>query len=163
VTAGINAARHDMTYSSKILAVLPAIALSAALTVRAADNAAASSPHPAADSSRAADLIIRHARIWTVNPAQPQAQALAVLNGRIVAVGSDAAVLAWRGPDTRVVDAAGKRLLPGFNDAHVHFADGGASLSAVQLNDAAGLGEFVKRLGDYASHAAKGEWIRAGD
>lgn len=81
----------------------------------------------------------------------------------INAVGSDAVVLAWRGPGTRVVDAEGKRLLPGFNDAHVHFADGGASLSAVQLSDAAGLAEFVKRLGDYASRAAKGEWIRAGD
>ena len=166
-----------MAYSLKLSAVLPAIALSAALSaaltahVRAAAaetaEAASSAPraeHPAAHSSRpAADLIIRHARIWTVNPAQPQAQAVAVLNGRIVAVGSDAAVLAWRGPDTRIVDAAGKRLLPGFNDAHVHFADGGASLSAVQLNDAAGLAEFVKRLADYAAHAAKGEWIRAGD
>ncbi len=39
----------------------------------------------------------------------------------------------WRGPDTRMVDADGKRLLPGFNDAHVHFSDGGAALSAVQL------------------------------
>jgi predicted amidohydrolase YtcJ len=160
-----------MARSLKILAALAAIALSGAVTthVRAADTAAAASPaysaeHPTAYSSRpAADLIIRHARIWTVNPAQPQAQAVAVLNGRIVAVGSDAAVLAWRGPGTRIVDAAGKRLLPGFNDAHVHFADGGASLSAVQLNDAAGLAEFVKRLGDYAAHAAKGEWIRAGD
>ncbi len=129
-----------------------------------APPAATSSAHPAAVSSRpAADLIVRHARIWTVNPLQPQAEAVAVLNARIVAVGSDAAVMAWRGPGTRVVDAAGKRLLPGFDDAHVHFSDGGASLSAVQLNSASSLAEFVKRVGDYASHAPKGEWIRAGD
>jgi predicted amidohydrolase YtcJ len=111
----------------------------------------------------AADLIIIDARIWTVNPAQPHAQAVAVLNGRITAVGSDAAVLLWKGPHTRVVSAGGKRLLPGFNDAHVHFADGGASLTAVQLNDAASRDEFVKRIRDFAAHAAAGEWIRAGD
>jgi hypothetical protein len=111
----------------------------------------------------AADLIIRHARIWTVNPAQPEAEALAVLNGRIVAVGTDAAVLKWKGTSTRVVDAGGKRLLPGFNDAHVHFADGGASLTAVQLNDASSLPEFVKRIAAYAAQAPKGEWLRAGD
>jgi predicted amidohydrolase YtcJ len=117
----------------------------------------------AAPSGPAADLIVRHARVWTVNPAQPEADGVAVLDGRIVAVGSDAAVLAWKGPHTRIVDAAGKRLLPGFNDAHVHFEDGGASLTAVQLNDAGSLAEFVKRIGDYAARSAKGEWIRAGD
>jgi hypothetical protein len=111
----------------------------------------------------AADLIIRHARVWTLNPAQAQAQAVAVLNARIVAVGTDDAVLAWRGARTRVVDALGKRLLPGFNDAHVHFEDGGASLTAVQLNDSPSLEVFVRRIGEYAGHAAKGEWIRAGD
>ena len=123
----------------------------------AADNGAASLGRPAAD------LIIRHARVWTVNPAQPEAQAVAVLNGRITAVGSDAEVSLWQGPHTHMVDAEGRRLLPGFDDAHVHFFDGGASLTAVQLNDAASLAEFVKRIGAYAAHSAKGQWIRAGD
>jgi predicted amidohydrolase YtcJ len=111
----------------------------------------------------AADLIIVDARIWTVNPAQAEAQALAVLNGRITAVGSDAELQMWKGPHTRVVNAGGKRLLPGFNDAHVHFADGGVSLTSVQLNDAASREEFVKRIRSYAAHAPPGEWIRAGD
>ncbi len=125
--------------------------------------AGAATPLETGDSHPAADLIIRDARVWTVNPAQPQAEAVAVLNGRITAVGSDAAVLLWRGPNTRVVDANGHRLLPGFNDAHVHFADGGAALTAVQLNDATSLKEFVKRIADYAAHAPKGEWIRSGN
>jgi hypothetical protein len=115
------------------------------------------------DSRPAADLIIHDALIWTVNPAQPQAGAVAVLNGRIAAVGSDAAVLQWRGPHTRMVDAQGRRLLPGFNDAHVHFSDGGQALLAVQLNDAASLKDFVKRIAEYAAHAPKGEWIRSGN
>jgi predicted amidohydrolase YtcJ len=129
----------------------------------AAAAAGAATPIATGDSHPAADLIIRDARVWTVNPAQPQAEAVAVLNGRITAVGSDAAVLLWRGPNTRVLDANGHLLLPGFNDAHVHFADGGAALTAVQLNDATSLKEFVKRIADYAAHAPKGEWIRSGN
>jgi hypothetical protein len=135
--------------------------LCAAAVVAAAAGAA--TPGATGDPHPAADLIIRDARVWTVNPAQPQAEAVAVLNGRITAVGSDAAVLLWRGPNTRVVDANGHRLVPGFNDAHVHFADGGAALTAVQLNDATSLKEFVKRIADYAAHAPKGEWIRSGN
>ena len=110
----------------------------------------------------AADLIIEHARIWTVDPARPEAEAVAVLNGRIVAVGTDAAVGAWRGRRTTVVNAAGRRLLPGFNDAHVHFSDGGAALAAVQLNDAGSTTEFVRRIGAFARNLPAGQWIREG-
>ncbi len=69
----------------------------------------------------AADLIIRNAKIWTVDRDHPEAEAVALLGDRIVAVGSNQEIDVWRGPNTRVQDAAGKRLLPGFNDAHVHF------------------------------------------
>src|SRR5450755_4101181 len=125
--------------------------------------AALSAAAPASGESRpAADLIVRNACVWTVTPAQPPADAVAVLNGRIAAVGPNSAVMAWRGPSTRVVDAKGGRLLPGFNDAHVHFSDGGASLAAVQLNDATSVKEFMKRIADFAAHAPKGEWIRNG-
>jgi predicted amidohydrolase YtcJ len=117
----------------------------------------------AAEARPAADLIIRNARVWTVNVAQPEAAAVAVLNGRIVAVGSEAAVGAWRGPSTRVVDAHGKRLLPGFNDAHVHFLDGGSALAAVQLNDARSNAEFVARIAAFAGKAARGEWLLDGE
>jgi len=117
----------------------------------------------AADARPAADLIVEHARVWTVNPAQPEAQAVAVLNGTIAAVGSDADVAAWRGPQTRVVDAKGKRLVPGFNDAHVHFLDGGSALASVQLNDATSVDEFVRRIGAFAKSSAPGEWILQGN
>ena len=125
--------------------------------------AAAQAPAAVADSRPAADLIIHNARIWTVNPKQAEADALAVLNGRFVAVGTEAEVMHWQGPHTRIVDAQGKRLLPGFNDAHVHFSDGGASLSSVQLVNVTSLKEFVQRIADYAAHAPKGEWIRNGE
>jgi len=116
-----------------------------------------------AQTKPAADLIIQNARIWTVDSSQPEAEAVAILGERIVAVGSTMQVEAWRGPQTRVVDAAGKRLLPGFNDAHVHFTDGGAQLDNVQLNDAASPQEFARRIAERAAKTAKGEWLLGGD
>lgn len=116
-----------------------------------------------AQSKPAADLIITNARVWTVDKARPQAEALAILRDRIVAVGSATEVDAWHGPRTKVIDAQGKLLLPGFNDAHVHFVDGGDHLQAVQLKDAASPEEFARRIGERARSAPKGEWITGGD
>lgn len=115
------------------------------------------------ESKPAADLIVRGAKIWTVDKATPTAQAVAVLGERIVAVGSDADVDAWRGPKTRVVDAGGKLLLPGFDDAHVHFVSGGAQLDSVQLTNATSAEEFARRIGERAKITPKGEWILGGD
>lgn len=116
-----------------------------------------------AQSKPAADLIIQNAQVWTVDASRPEAEAVAVLGDRIVAVGTNQQVDAWRGPHTGVVDAAGKRLLPGFNDAHVHFTDGGAQLDRVQLNDATSAQEFARRIRERAAKTAKGEWLLGGD
>ena len=111
----------------------------------------------------AADLLVRNAKVWTVDAGRPQAEALAVIGERIVAVGSSAEIEAWRGPQTRVIDAGGKRVLPGFNDAHVHFISGGMQLDAVQLKNAASPQEFVRLIGERAKASAKGEWILGGN
>jgi len=111
----------------------------------------------------AADLIITNAKVWTVDSELPNAQAVAVLGGRIVAVGSNAEIDAWRGPSTHVIDAGGKLLLPGFNDAHVHFVSGGRQLDAVDLNDATSPEEFVRRIAEQAKKTPKNEWITGGD
>ncbi|MGA8538010.1 MAG: amidohydrolase family protein [Terriglobales bacterium] len=111
----------------------------------------------------AAELIIKNARIWTADPARPEAEAVAILGERIVAVGSSSQVAGWLGPDTRVVDADGKRLLPGFNDAHVHFVDGGSQLDNVELNDAKSPQEFARRIGERAAKMSPGEWLLGGD
>jgi predicted amidohydrolase YtcJ len=109
----------------------------------------------------AADLIVRHARIWTGAAAHPEGAAVAVLRDRIVAVGAERDVAAWRGPATHVVDAGGRRLLPGFNDAHVHLLDGGGMLATVDLSDAATTAEFVRRVGHLAARYAPGEWVQS--
>jgi len=117
----------------------------------------------AAQTKPAADLIVTNAKIWTVDKSMPNAQAVAVIGERIAAVGSNADVDAWRGPRTRVVDAGGKLLLPGFNDAHVHFVSGGMQLTNVQLNDATTAQEFARRVGERAKITPKGEWIVGGN
>jgi predicted amidohydrolase YtcJ len=116
-----------------------------------------------AQSKPTADLIITNAKVWTVDKAHPTARAVAVLGDRIVAVGSNADVNVWRGHDTKVIDAGGKLVLPGFNDAHVHFVSGGLQLESVQLNDATSKQEFVRRIAAQAKKTPKGEWIQGGD
>ncbi len=111
----------------------------------------------------AADLIVSNAKIWTVDKAHPSAQAVAVLGDRIVAVGSNTDVEAWRGPATRTIDAGGHLLLPGFNDAHVHFVSGGLQLASIELNDAPSPEEFARRIAERAKTTPKGEWILGGD
>jgi len=114
------------------------------------------------ESRPAADLIITNAKVWTVDPALPTAEAVAVIGERIVAVGSTKEIDAWHGPQTRVIDAGEKLVLPGFNDAHVHFVEGGAQLDSIQLNDAPSAKEFARRVAERAKNTPKGEWILNG-
>ena len=76
-----------------------------------------------AQAKPSADLIVMNAKIWT-GDANPSSDSVAVLGDRIVAVGAVKDVELWRGPATKVVDAGGHLLVPGFNDAHVHFTPG---------------------------------------
>ncbi|MCC6392325.1 MAG: amidohydrolase [Bryobacterales bacterium] len=110
-----------------------------------------------------ADLVLRNGKIWTVNPKQRVAQAVACRGGRILAVGSNDEIAALAGPETTQVDLAGKLLVPGFNDAHVHFSTGGARLSSVQLRDANSEEEFRRRISAFAARHPAGEWITGGD
>src|SRR5690242_822363 len=97
-------------------------------------------PHPTAD------LIVTNAKVYTVDKNQPRAEAVAVIADRIVAVGSTAEIDAWRGSDTKVIDAGGKLLLPGFNDSHVHFIDGGLQLDSVDLRNTSGPDDFARKI-----------------
>jgi predicted amidohydrolase YtcJ len=115
-----------------------------------------------AQKESSADLVIVHGRVWTVDHAHPQAEAVAIQGSRIVAVGTDAEVAKWAGPATKTIDARGKTVLPGFNDAHVHFSSGGGEISSVHLRDAATPQEFSRRIGEHAKKLSKGEWILGG-
>jgi len=115
------------------------------------------------DASLAPDLIILNAAIHTMDEARPVAEAVAILGHRIASVGTTAETRALAGARTRVIDAAGKVVFPGFNDAHVHFLMGGFSLANVDLRDADSPQEMARRLGAYAKQLPKGRWILGGD
>lgn len=112
-------------------------------------------------SAQEVDLRVIHGFIATNDGQQPEAQALAVKDGRIVAIGSDEEIMKVKAKQT--IDAKGRLVLPGFNDAHVHFMAGGEQLSSVQLRDAKTPSEFTARIAAFAAQKAKGQWITGGD
>jgi hypothetical protein len=114
-------------------------------------------------ASLAPNRILKNGRIWTVNKQQPEAEAVAILGERIVAVGSDAQVLKLAGPKTIIVDLQKRRVLPGFHDSHLHLLSSGLQLSRVALKDAKDEAEFGKRLGDFAAKLQPGRWLLGRD
>jgi predicted amidohydrolase YtcJ len=108
-------------------------------------------------------LAIVNARVWTGDPRQPWAEAVAVRGDRIAAVGGGAAIRKLVTTETRVIDARGKMLVPGFIDSHVHFMDGGRALASVKLRDAKSPEEFIARIRDFARTLPAGTWITHGD
>ena len=109
------------------------------------------------------DLIVTHAKVWTEDPKNPEIEAFAVRDGRVVATGSSDQMMKLAGDGARVMDAAGRRVVPGFNDAHVHFFWGGQGLASVQLTDATSKGEFRRRIAAFAKTRPAGEWIVVGN
>ena len=109
------------------------------------------------------NLVAVHGRIWTEDPAHPEAQALAVSGHRILAVGNDTGIMKLAGPKTRILDLEGRRVVPGFDDAHVHFFWGGQGLASVQLRDARSRQEFTDRIAAFAKTRPAGEWIVDGN
>ncbi|MDQ6831588.1 MAG: amidohydrolase [Gemmatimonadota bacterium] len=108
-------------------------------------------------------LAVVNARVWTGDTARPWADAIAARGDTIIAVGSSAEVRKLGGAGTRVIDARGQLLVPGFIDSHVHFLNGGAGLASVQLRDAKTPTEFIARIKKFAATVPAGTWIMNGD
>ena len=109
-----------------------------------------------------ADLILLSAKIWTGDPARPSAEALAVRGGRIVAIGSSSEVARLRGPNTMMLDAKGRRVVPGFIDSHTHMTMGGLNLLAVDLRKTKDPADFTRRLAAFAKTRPAGYWLTDG-
>jgi predicted amidohydrolase YtcJ len=115
------------------------------------------------DQRLAPDLVIINANIHTMDQSRPTEQAVAVIGNRIFAVGSSDEIRKLAGPRTRVIDAQGQLVLPGFNDSHVHFLSGGFQLASVDLRDANSPEEFADRIKSFAAKLPAGLWITGGD
>ncbi len=120
----------------------------------------ACSPGPSAPE---ADLIVLNANIWTGDSAQPRAEAMAVRGERLLAVGTNADARAHRGRTTRVIDAGGRLITPGFIDDHTHFAQAGALLIGANLLDVHTAAPFAERVKAAAARMSPGAWLTGGD
>ncbi|BCS31666.1 hypothetical protein TBR22_A08690 [Luteitalea sp. TBR-22] len=107
------------------------------------------------DASQAPDLIVVDARVWTGDPARQEAEAIAVRDGRILTVGNSDVVRSMASPATRVIDAQGRRVVPGFNDAHWHLP----LRPQVDLAGAGRVAEIVRRLGEGQASLGTEAWL----
>jgi predicted amidohydrolase YtcJ len=111
----------------------------------------------------APDLVLLNGKIWTVDKARPEVEALAARGGRIVALGKTADIKRLAGKKTRIIDLAGRRVLPGFYDSHVHLLGSGLRLAEVALKDAKNEAEFGKRLRAFDRKLPRDRWMTGGE
>jgi predicted amidohydrolase YtcJ len=109
-----------------------------------------------------AELILKNGAVYTLNQAQPWAEAAAVAGGKIVFVGSNSKAKKYSGKGTKVLDLAGKMVLPGFQDSHVHLISGGMELEQCNLNDLQTKEEVLARIRAYAAENPDKDWIVGG-
>jgi predicted amidohydrolase YtcJ len=109
----------------------------------------------------AADMILHHGFVWTVDDSKPRAEAIAIRGDRIIKVGGNEEVLALKGERTQLIDLKGSFVTPGFNDNHVHFASAASFFWNLQLMDVHTDEAFIKRVREYVA-MRPGEPIRGG-
>lgn len=107
-----------------------------------------------------ADLIVYNAKIYTQSLPQPEASALAVKGGRIYAVGSDAEILGLKDQNTKLIDADGKRLIPGLNDAHIHPLNERNFTYKVRWDGVPTLKRALEMLSEQAQRTPDGQWVK---
>src|SRR5579862_1746810 len=107
-----------------------------------------------------ADLIVFHAKITTLNLAQPEASAVAVKGGRVYAVGTDAEILNLKDNNTRLIDADGRRLIPGLNDVHIHVLNERNFNYKVRWDGVPTLKQALEMLSEQAQRTPEGQWVK---
>ncbi len=107
----------------------------------------------------AADIVFKNGNIYTVNPKQPHAEAIAVRAGKIIFVGSNKDVKAYEGKATRVVDLHGNTVVPGMTDSHYHLAGVGAREMNLNLEGTTSLEDFLAKVKERVDQAKPGEWV----
>lgn len=116
-----------------------------------------------AANAQQADRVFRNGVIWTVDPANPRAEAIATRGNKILFVGSDRNASNYINNDTQIIDIKGQFIVPGFNDNHVHFEQTGRLLYGLNLLDVAEEKEFTARIRAVNQRYPAGSWITSGD
>jgi predicted amidohydrolase YtcJ len=129
-----------------LVLVIAAFALSLTVALR-------SGPVPVADT------IVAHSKVYTGNGEQPWAEALAIHDGKIIAVGDEQTIFKLRSQETKIIDAGGHVVLPGFVDCHIHFISGSLNLGRVNLEGAKNYADIQQRLRAYASKHPGKDWV----
>ena len=123
----------------------------------------APAPAPGSATANPADRVLRNGAIYTVNEAQPWAEAVAIADGRFVAVGTNDEIDAFIGEDTEVTDLLGRMAMPGIFDIHIHPVDGSmAALFDCSFPFTSTVEEILEHVAGCVSEAEAGEWIRGG-
>jgi predicted amidohydrolase YtcJ len=112
------------------------------------------------DNEGPVDLIVHNARVYTADADQSMAEAIAIRGNQILSVGSNREINRLRRPQTTLIDAKGAAVLPGFNDAHLHFIDGGLTFEMLDLHDAVTPERVAERLTVWAESNPTHSWIR---
>ena len=113
----------------------------------------------AAQQPQPATLVVTNAKIMTMDSRYPRAEALAARGEWIVAVGTVSEIRKYVGPQTKVIDANGRLVVPGFNDSHAHFSGGASGLRTLNLYGVSSLAEVQRLVAERVSKAKPGEWI----
>ena len=139
-----------------------AIVLAFAIVVALGFSATISAQNVQETKAQPADTILLHGKVYTVNSKQPWAQAVAIREEKIVYVGDDAEIKKLRGPQTDVIDAGGKLVLPGLVDCHIHFLEGSIRLRQANLEGAKNPADIQRILREYAAKHPGDGWILGG-
>ncbi len=107
----------------------------------------------------APDLVLTDAKITTMSDDRPEAGAVAVKDGRILAVGNPADIEALAGSNTRIIRLGGRRVIPGINDTHNHMMSTGTVLNEISLYDARSIEEIKAAIADRVAASPPGAWI----
>ncbi|MGC5700856.1 amidohydrolase [Pseudomonas sp. NFXW11] len=108
-----------------------------------------------------ADLILFNGRLHTVDRAKPRASAVAIKDGRFIAVGEDAEAMALRGAGTQVIDLLGRTVIPGLNDSHLHLIRGGLNYNLeLRWEGVPSLADALRLLKEQAQRTPAPQWVR---
>ncbi|WP_350023978.1 amidohydrolase [Pseudomonas protegens] len=108
-----------------------------------------------------ADLILFNGRLHTVDRARPRASAVAIKDGRFIAVGNDAQAMALRGAGTQVIDLMGRTVIPGLNDSHLHLIRGGLNYNLeLRWEGVPSLADALRLLKEQALRTPAPQWVR---